>query len=455
MNLTFPLIGTVAFTLEKSLLVAFAVIAFASIDVLRRVQHRPTHLFFAAICGTSISLGLIRIVEVMLRAGNQDNPYLMAMALLLIVIGWRALFGPWEVQTKLAMLVTFLFWVCLAVFSHDTVDQNYVRLIAAGTALVPAIIWCMLFLKYHHERLSSVLLLFFAGCLSTVPILFYDMLVRHGVELQFFLFRIKFESFSSVSQSFITEHADGTSTLGVLLLSTLLSFFFVGLIEELSKYWVLTRSAKQIFASIDDVLQLSIVVAIGFAFAENIINPVYFTAFVREYLFDHTPDIGGFLSNVLGRAVLTSMVHIVSTGVMGYFLGLAIFAGPYLEERHAHGRAYRMLSALHRLLHIEEVSIFRVQMLVTGLVSAIFLHGMFNFLVTLPEILPQHPRSVADILGENAPLFLERVPFLLIPALFYVVGGFWLLTTLFLRKESMEERGHVVTKQVLVKIVEE
>ena len=66
-----------------------------------------------------------------------------------------------------------------------------------------------------------------------------------------------------------------------------------------------------LFVSIDDVMQLGIIVAIGFSFAENIVNPVYFTSFVQDYLLHGSvPDVAGFLSNVLGRSVLTVRRHL-------------------------------------------------------------------------------------------------------------------------------------------------
>jgi hypothetical protein len=329
-------------------------------------------------------------------------------------------------------------------------EQVTVRLIAAGVALMPAIIWCRLFLRYHWERRGVVVLLFLSGILATVPILFYDALVRRGVEMHFLFFRIQPESFSQTAQQVVMQHAAVGGGDGRMM-ALLISYLFVGLIEEVSKYWVISRSGQRLFTSIDDVLQLSIIAAIGFAFAENVVNPVYFTAFVRDFLFHGAaPDVSAFISNVLGRSVLTSMVHIVSTGVMGYFLGLAIFAGPYLAEQRMQGRLFRILNGLHRLLRLPEVSLFRVQMLATGLIAAIGLHGLFNFLVTLPEMLPGNPQSIADIIGPSAPSFLSAIPFLLIPALFYVVGGFWLLTVLFARKASMQERGHLVTREVWV-----
>ncbi len=445
----FGFLSSLEFSGSKTAIVLCAVTAIAVFDLVRRCKHRPTHLLFAVVLGTALSLGLIRIAEVFLQQGTGSHPVAAAAGFVLVLLGWRGLFGPWDAQTKTVMLGTFLFWISLHIIAGEGGSLS-ARLIAAAVALLPALIWCWLFLRYHRERIGNVVLLFLAGMLSTVPILFYDTLVRRGVEMQFFFFHIRPESFSRTTQSLVTQlQPEGAADS--MLWATLLSFLFVGLIEEVSKYWVLSRSGRSIFSSIDDVMQLSIIAAIGFAFAENVVNPVYFTAFVREYLLHGAaPDIMAFVSNVLGRSVLTSMVHIVSTGVMGYYLGLAIFAGPYLKEQRASGKVFPILSALHGLLRLPEISLFRVQMLSTGLLAAIGLHGLFNFLVTLPELLPGNPQSIADIIGPSAPSFLNAVPFLLIPALFYVVGGFWLLTALFERKANMRERGRLVVQEVFV-----
>ena len=449
-------LSSIDYSAEKTVLVLCAVLGLASIDILRRISHRPTHLFFATVLGSSLSLGLIRTVEAFLQPGIRENPFAIALGVVLVVIGWKMLFGPWDSQTKATMLGTFLFWIALHLFWDEAPRQRSERLIAAATALVPAVIWCILFLKYHAEKWSAVVLLFFAGMLSTVPILFYDLLVRKGVEMQFFLFAVKPENFTRVSQSFVEHFVGREDVLKFTLLSSLVSFLIVGCIEELSKFWVMRASGRKLFSSIDDVMQLSIIVAIGFAFAENIINPVYFTAFVRDYLFHAaSPDLVGFLSNVLGRSVLTSMVHIVCTGITGYFFGLALFAAPYLRERREEGNMKLVPALLHRFLRLDETAVFRMQMILSGLFLAIVLHGLFNFLVTLPELLPGNPQTMGDLFATELPAFIHPLPLLLFPALFYVVGGFWLLTWLFGRKENMLERGHIEMKEVFVKIVEE
>jgi RsiW-degrading membrane proteinase PrsW (M82 family) len=444
------------FSAPRTIIVLCGIVAIACLDIVRRIKHRPTHLIFATIFGTAVSLGLFRVVDLFVHQGPQHNSYVLALALLLVILGWKALFGPWEVKTKLAVLVTFIFWISLHLFANDTPEQNSVRLIAIATAFIPAIIWCILFLKYHRERIATVALLFLAGMLSTVPILFYDMITRRGVEMQFFFFRIKPENFNQTARDFVSTHLPTDNALHATLLATLFAFLCVGIIEEVSKYWVINKCGKQIFTSIDDVMQMSVMVAIGFAFAENVVNPVYFTAFVTDYLIhDAAPDVPAFLGNVLGRSVLTSMVHIVSTGVMGYFLGLAFFAHPVLDEKHQRGKEHPWFYLLHSILRMPEVSIFRVQMLIMGLLSAVLLHAFFNFLVTLPDIIPGNPQSVGELMDDQVPALIGHIPLLMIPAMLYVVGGFWLLTWLFMRKKNMAERGHRVIRETFVDIIEE
>jgi hypothetical protein len=190
--------------------------------------------------------------------------------------------------------------------------------------------------------------------------------------------------------------------------------------------------------------------AIGFAFAENITKTGYFFTFVKEFLGNGNNDWGSFVGNIAGRSILTSMVHIVSTGVMGYCFGRAIFADPCIKEAKETGRRYWLAEGIHWLLGWQEESVFRTEMITLGLMFAIFLHAFSNFLVTLPDVLPGNPRTFGDLFGSPAGSPLHYVALLLVPALLYVVGGFWLLTALFGSKENEKERGHAISTEVFV-----
>jgi RsiW-degrading membrane proteinase PrsW (M82 family) len=324
-------------------------------------------------------------------------------------------------------------------------------MLATLVAFIPAVIWCMLFLRDHAQRMSLVILMFFAGMISTAPILFYDAMVRHRVELQFFLFKIVPENFTRSSNAFVSSNLTGITGVKSTIIVTLISFLLVGLIEEVSKFWVLKRSGEKFFHSIDDVLQLAIIVAIGFAFAENVMNPSYFLSFVRQYIISpESPMWGAFMGNVLGRAILTNMVHILSTGVIGYFYGLTIFASPMLEEQHQRGKIHHIAALFHWILRFPEKAVYRKEMILTGLIAAVVLHGMFNFMVTLPDILPGNPRTLGDLFQADPSSPMHFVALLIIPSMFYVVGGFWLLSVLFYRKDCMKERGCLVRMDTFV-----
>ncbi len=412
--------------------------------------HAKNYVFAFSV-GTLATFILLGFNHMLFAGTVQQNPFFMALGIVCVLLAWRFLFGPWSPHVKATVIGTFIFWVGVHLYCNEAPSERSARLLATLIALVPAMIWCALFYKEHRQRLSLAVLMFFSGMISTAPILFYDAMVRHGVELHFFLFTIKPENFTRSSNAFVTGNLVGVTGMRSTLIATMISFLLVGLIEEFSKFWVLRSSGRRFFSSIDDVLQLGIIVAIGFAFAENVLNPSYFLAFVQQYLMiPSTPQWGAFIGNVLGRAILTNMVHVLSTGTLAYFYGKLLFAGSLLEEEHKTREHHPIPRILHTVLRLPVKSVFREENMILGIVSAVFLHGLFNFLVTLPDLLPGNPRTLGDLFhaAEGSPL--HYVALLIIPSLFYVVGGFWILSILFYKKECMKERGVLVQTDAFV-----
>ncbi|MFH0851452.1 MAG: PrsW family glutamic-type intramembrane protease [Candidatus Peregrinibacteria bacterium] len=437
--------------LRRGILFASAALAVAGMGLVKW-RHAKEYVF-AIVLGTILSFVLIGFERILLDPSQSPDAFFSALGVVGIALAWRFLFGPWIAHIKATVLGTFIFWVVFHLLWQEAGIERSAHLLAIGVALIPAAIWCALFLKYHWERMSLVLLMFFSGMLSTVPILFYDALVRRGIELQFLLFRIVPENFTRASSALVTGAIVEQSTVKTTLLSTLLAFLLVGVIEEASKYWVLKKSGTEFFRSINDVVSLGIIVAIGFAFAENVINPTYFVGFVREYLLaPSSADWGGFVGNVVGRSILTTMVHIVSTGVLGYFLGLAIFAGPTLEEARRKGKTSLLSGIAWTFLRLPEKEIFRRQMVLTGFSIAVVLHGLFNFMVSLPDLLPGNPRTLGELFGLPDGSYLHMISLILIPSLFYVLGGFWILSTLLFRNENNKEHGQLVVTDTFVRV---
>ena len=76
--------------------------------------------------------------------------------------------------------------------------------------------------------------------------------------------------------------------------------------------------------------------------------------------------------------------------------------------------------------------------------------SFFNFLVTLPDVLPGNPRTIGDLLGASPTSMWHSVSLLLVPSIFYVIGGFWLLSALLLREENRKRHGRIVTTDAFV-----
>lgn len=442
---------SIEFSLPKTLAVLLFVLTLACLDLAARLRHRRARYVLGVLLGTALSFGLIKAAQAVLGPEVPKQGQAIALGIFLIIVAWRLLFGSWESTTKATVLGTFVFWVAFHILFAESPGDRIAHLIAIATAAVPAAVWAALFLPYHRERLSVVFTMVFAGMLATTPILFYDALVRTGAELHFFLFRMVPESFSSASQIFVTGHWPGIGTVQSSILSMFVSFVLVGVIEEGSKLWVLHRAGREYATSVDDMMQFAVLTAIGFAFAENVVNTGYFVAFVREYLLDpQTRSIGAFLGNVAGRSVLTAMVHIVSTGLLGYYLGVALYAAPALREEQSRGIRSWIIEELHALFGIPRRDLFRRMKILTGFTIAVVLHAVSNFLVSLPDALPGNPRTMGDLLHSAPGSPLHFVALLLLPTMLYVVGGFTLLTHLFERKENMRERGRLVETEVFV-----
>ena len=438
--------------LGRTAIVFIAIIGLGILDQWRwKGQHDRRKHLYGFVVGTLVTWILIAFKRSIFSDVGQD-PYLMALGVACIVVGWRFLFGPWPASVKVTVLATFLGWSCYAMLRQETADELLATAIAAATALVPVAIWCWLFLRYHRERMEYVLLAFLAGMLSTAPILFYSALVDHGAQLNFFLFRVIPLNFSASSEAFAKGVLfQGSSPTATAIIAAIVTYLIVGVIEETSKFWVLRRSSQSLFRSIDDVLQLAIVVALGFAFAENLANPTYFVGFVKRFLLaPPTPAWGAFIGSVVGRGVLTTMVHIVSTGVLGYFTGLALYASPVLRDRFSRSSFHPVLDLLHRMLVMRTDMIYARTQVFLGLVVSFVLHGVFDFTVSLAEILPGRPETVGQLLGMPPASALDAVPITLLPAALYIVGGFWLLVYLFERAENLKDYGNIVQQSVTV-----
>jgi RsiW-degrading membrane proteinase PrsW (M82 family) len=194
-------------------------------------------------------------------------------------------------------------------------------------ALAPSTIWLLYFLRkdVHPESNRMVLKIFFYGILAAVGAIL--------LELGFFLTTAELP-FSSILISFLNV------------------FIGVALIEEFLKFLVVKEkilSNSELDEPVDIMLYM-IIAALGFVALENIL------IFLSPKIF--LLGLGETLILVVFRFISATLLHALTSGILGYFLALSFF-------------------------EIKK----RVKFLVIGITLATLFHGLYNLSFTNPDLI--------------------------------------------------------------------
>ncbi len=265
-------------------------------------------------------------------------------------------------------------------------------------ATIPAIIWGHIFYKRNPENRRLLGWTFFVGALGVFPILLYKF------SWQFFPWMNAFKL-----ADYYKDDVIGISNAIALPLSIIITFMIVGLIEENVKFAsVKIVDDEDDINSIDDAIELFIIAALGFAFTENIL---YF------YNIWMTQGPENLLLPFLFRSTFSTFAHLLFSGLLGYYYGIAHFATPIFQEEIKANRG-KVTSWVTKLLTFGRERAFYRQKLLEGLILAIGLHALFN-------------------------IFLEmNLTFMIIP---FLVGGYTTLNYLFNKKENHKVYGKLLT----------
>ena len=274
-------------------------------------------------------------------------------------------------------------------------------------AIIPAVIWLYLFLRQHHLNKWLVLLTFLGGMFAAKLILVYQGYWDDTINLVFF--QLNPVDFRDNIQSLFINRP---------ILAIFLSFVGVGVMEEFLKFWIMKFINHNFFKSIDDVVELAIISALGFAFFENIIY------FLSQW---ENLSVSGFFVFVIFRITIVTMVHVLCSGVLGYYFGMAFFASPMLKIQYMKRRRHPILQFFKRILHLKRSHIYHDEMYLIGLVSAMILHAIYDFILSIN----------ISLFG----LFPLHIPIML----FYFFGGFYYLNHLLKKKDLQLNLGLVGT----------
>lgn len=263
-------------------------------------------------------------------------------------------------------------------------------------ATIPAAIWGYIFYRKKREKRNISGITFLIGALAVFPILIYKFL------WQFFPWINAFKVADNYKQDII-----GFSNLVTLPLSVIITFMIVGIIEEVMKLFSVKIVDYDEIKDIDDSIEFFIIAALGFSFTENIL---YF------YNIWITQGTHNLLLPFLFRSSFSTFAHIMFSGILGYYYGIAHFAKPILQEEIREHRKH-WTKLLHKLLSIRKEKLFYQENLAEGLLVAIGLHAIFN-------------------------IFLEmNVTFLIVP---FLIGGYLAINYLFKKKENHKNYGKLL-----------
>lgn len=229
-------------------------------------------------------------------------------------------------------------------------------------ACVPVMIWGNVFIKKNPESKELTALTFFVGALAVFPILIYKFL------WEFFPWMNAFKLADIYKDDII-----GLSNFIAVPLSVIIAFMFVGLIEEVMKMISVKVVDDEEIRTIDDSIEFFIIAALGFSFVENILY------FYNIWL---TQGAYNLFLPFLFRSTFSTFAHLLFSGVLGYYYGIAHFAGPILREEIRDNRSH-WTKAFNKLLHIKSEKLFHEEIMLEGLLISIGLHAMFNIFLEM------------------------------------------------------------------------
>ncbi|QQR83486.1 PrsW family intramembrane metalloprotease [Candidatus Peregrinibacteria bacterium] len=158
---------------------------------------------------------------------------------------------------------------------------------------------------------------------------------------------------------FGVEHLTQVKVVGTVLGSVL----FLAVIEEYIKHLMVRISDDNRLNDVDDAITLSIVVGLAFAFVETLI-----------YAFNV-----GNMGLVIFRSLISLPIHVVASGIFGYYYGLSKFSAAF--ERHESFKKRHLRKWLHRLLNLKKHTLYGEEKIVEGTLLASLYHGLMNLLL--------------------------------------------------------------------------
>ncbi|MCC6643864.1 PrsW family intramembrane metalloprotease [Candidatus Peregrinibacteria bacterium] len=233
---------------------------------------------------------------------------------------------------------------------------------AGVLAIIPAIFWGVVFYQKQPESKRTTIILFLAGTVSVAPLLLYKYLWQFFPWINAFVYTNTFN-----------DNLVGFANLSLVPLDVLATFMIVGAIEEIAKFSAVRMIHRKRICSITDCIEYFIIVALGFAFAENII---YF------YNIMSVRGVDGIFLPFVFRSLFSTFAHVMFSGIFGYYYGLATFPNQVMSESYNQGK-WQFIRSLIKFFRLDRLKAFHDEKIIQGLLIAVVLHAFFNIFLEM------------------------------------------------------------------------
>jgi RsiW-degrading membrane proteinase PrsW (M82 family) len=270
----------------------------------------------------------------------------------------------------LAQVFIIGFFAMVPVFAYKYIYQNFLPELAEYRifkSLVNSFILNGLFYFLANLIILSAILFIISGMITGILTFF-----RHEIFVNIKK-SIKDEGLGFIAVSVIIGllvciESLSEKIFGAPVINTAIgSILFLSIIEEYIKHLIVRFTDDKKLKDIDDAITLSIMVGLSFSLIET---------FIYAYA-------GGGMSLIIYRALLSMPVHIVASGIFGYYYGLAHFAKPMVRAAGGE-KTYKLnLKWLHRILSFRKSTVYEEEKITEGLFFAALFHAMCNGLFEL------------------------------------------------------------------------
>lgn len=230
-------------------------------------------------------------------------------------------------------------------------------------AFVPVLIW-LEFVRRKGEGKGLYIKIFLIGTFSVIPPFLIVILFKYFPA---------WDIYSRITNS-IEEAA----------LAALLTNVIVGVVEEIAKniiVRVIDKRHPEYIQTISSALRISICAGLGFSFAENIF---YFYSIWMNPMYTYADLFSSFVF----RSIFTMCLHMIASGIFGYYFGVGKFSADITEHARWEGRFLFIQRIVAKITGRMTFQVMRELQNFKGLIIAITIHAAFNALLDLEHKLP-------------------------------------------------------------------